>query len=99
MLHEFKMVDGLDFDVPERVRLDEIHEAQLTRHFGGSPSHQHHPGARWRVVATPRFMNDDLVVDTMPERAWPFVVGEVLADTTHDPPELVQIISLRYVGP
>jgi hypothetical protein len=98
MLHSFKMVDGLDFDAPKAVRLDEIHEAQLTRHFADSPSHQHHPGATWRVVATPRFMNDDLGVD-MKESVWPFVVGEVLADTTHDPPELVQIISLSYVGP
>jgi hypothetical protein len=98
MLERFRMVDGMDFDAPKRVRLSEIDEAELTRGFGGSPKYQHRPGATWRLVATPRQSNDDLSYDRVPERAWDFMVGEVLADTTHEPPELVQIISLSYVG-
>jgi hypothetical protein len=93
------MLDGLDFDAPKDVHLTEIETAQFTRGFAGSPKYQHRPGELWQLVATPRMMNDDLGRDPMPYQAWDFVVGEVLADTVNDPPEMVQIISLSYVGP
>ena len=98
MLHSFKMVDGLDFDAPKNVHLSEIDVAELTRGFNGSPRYQHHPGELWQVVATPRQENDDLGMDPLREQAWPFVIGEVLADTVNNPPEMVQIISLSYGG-
>jgi hypothetical protein len=99
MLKTFAMVDGLDFDAPQWVRLSEIEECQLTRGFNNSPKYQHRPGETWRVVATPRSENDDLGMDKLPGRAWDFTVGEILADTVNEPPELVQILWLRYVGP
>lgn len=99
MLASFKMFDGLDFDAPQWVKLSEIEEVQLTRGFGGSPKYQHRPGETWKVVATPRLLNDDLGAYKLPEEAWDFTVGEVLADTVNDPPEMVQIIRLRYIGP
>ena len=95
------MFDGLDFDAPPRVRLDEVTEATLTRAFNGTPKYQHPPGMTWKLVATPRSENDDLGVDKMGERlAW-VNVGEVYVDTEHplEAAELIQITSLTYVGP
>lgn len=101
MRNSFTMVDGLDFDGPEHVRLDEVTEGTLTRGYNGTPKYQHPPGMKWELVATPRFENDDLGVDKLGERlAW-LNVGEVYVDTEHpiEEAELIQITSLKYVGP